>query len=90
VGLIGNFLGSCCGSCLPTENPESEEQDAELIVVAQGVADGEHPFVVAGDLNDVAWSATTRRSRKIMKFFKFQCRYSPALQDEMLNVCVLG
>jgi len=49
----------------PTENPESAERDAELIVVARSVAGSEQPIVVAGDLNDVAWSATTRLFRKI-------------------------
>jgi endonuclease/exonuclease/phosphatase (EEP) superfamily protein YafD len=49
----------------PTENPESEERDAELILVARRVAESKQPVVVAGDLNDVAWSATTRLFRKI-------------------------
>jgi len=49
----------------PTENPESEERDAELIIVARSIAESEQPVVVAGDLNDVAWSATTRLFRKI-------------------------
>ncbi len=49
----------------PTENPESAERDAELIVVARGVADSEQPIIVTGDLNDVAWSATTRLFRKL-------------------------
>lgn len=49
----------------PTENPESAERDAELVIVARSVADGDQPVVVTGDLNDVAWSATTRLFRKI-------------------------
>jgi endonuclease/exonuclease/phosphatase (EEP) superfamily protein YafD len=49
----------------PTENPESAERDAELIVVARSVAESDQPVIVAGDLNDVAWSATTRLFRKI-------------------------
>jgi endonuclease/exonuclease/phosphatase (EEP) superfamily protein YafD len=49
----------------PTENPESAERDAELVIVARSVAETDQPVIVAGDLNDVAWSPTTRLFRKI-------------------------
>ena len=49
----------------PSENDESTERDAELVIVARSVADSEQPVLVAGDLNDVAWSSTTRLFRKI-------------------------
>ena len=49
----------------PTENAESAERDAELIVLAKSIAGTEQPVVVAGDLNDVSWSATTRLFRKL-------------------------
>lgn len=49
----------------PSENETSSERDAELIVVAKSVAKSKLPVIVSGDLNDVAWSATTRLFRKI-------------------------
>lgn len=49
----------------PTENEESAERDAELILLARSIARTEQPAVVTGDLNDVAWSPTTRLFRKI-------------------------
>lgn len=49
----------------PTEEDSSEERDAELIIVARRVQNCSSPVVVTGDLNDVAWSETTRLFRKI-------------------------
>jgi len=49
----------------PTENPKSAERDAELVTVARSVAETNQPVIVTGDLNDVAWSPTTRLFRKI-------------------------
>lgn len=49
----------------PTENEESAERDAELILVAKESSELSGPVIVSGDLNDVAWSETTRLFRKI-------------------------
>jgi len=48
----------------PDENSESTERDVELLKLAEHVADSKDRIIVAGDLNDVAWSATTRLFRQ--------------------------
>lgn len=49
----------------PTENTYSSERDAELSVLARQVSEEAGPIIVTGDLNDVAWSSTTRLFRKV-------------------------
>lgn len=51
----------------PTESSSSAPRDAELVSIARKVAEakGAWPIIVAGDLNDVAWSSTTRLFRKV-------------------------
>jgi endonuclease/exonuclease/phosphatase (EEP) superfamily protein YafD len=43
----------------------SEFRDAELVRAARALEDEEGAVLVAGDLNDVAWSATTRRFQQL-------------------------
>ena len=49
----------------PTEADSSEERDAELVAVGRAARASPVPVIVAGDLNDVAWSRTTRLFRKV-------------------------
>lgn len=55
--------------CLHPEPPQPgndvAERDAELLQVAREVAEDGRPTVVCGDLNDVAWSHTTRLFQRI-------------------------
>lgn len=44
----------------PIHDQESAQRDAELVMVGRTVGDdGDRPTIVAGDLNDVAWSDTS-------------------------------
>jgi endonuclease/exonuclease/phosphatase (EEP) superfamily protein YafD len=52
---------------VPTENPRSTERDAEILLVAKDALKSKVPVVVAGDLNDVAWSYTTELFLKVSK-----------------------
>ena len=49
----------------PDIRQDSDFRDAELILVAQALENQEGPIVVAGDLNDVAWSRSTRLFQRI-------------------------
>ncbi|WP_338688982.1 endonuclease/exonuclease/phosphatase family protein [Haloferula helveola] len=49
----------------PSEDETSTERDIELIVVAQQIRETGGPTLVFGDMNDVAWSHTTRLFRRI-------------------------
>jgi len=51
----------------PDEADTSLPRDAELVLVAREVADGGLSAIVAGDLNDVAWSHTSRLFRRISR-----------------------
>jgi endonuclease/exonuclease/phosphatase (EEP) superfamily protein YafD len=51
----------------PAEADTSLPRDAELILVAREVVDRSGPTIVAGDLNDVAWSHTSRLFRRISR-----------------------
>jgi len=49
----------------PTENESALQRDAELLIVAKKIDSATIPTVVMGDLNDVAWSKTSRLFQKV-------------------------
>ncbi len=49
----------------PVPGESSAPRDAELVVIGRTVRAEGLPAVVAGDLNDVAWSATTKLFREV-------------------------
>lgn len=58
-GAVVRFHGVHPRPPEPVRDQDSVERDAELVLVAALVDEEQEPAIVAGDLNDVAWSATT-------------------------------
>ncbi len=50
---------------VPTQNRYSTDRDAEILIIGKEAKEEKLPVIVAGDLNDVAWSHTTNLFQKI-------------------------
>lgn len=64
-GRVIRFYGVHPKPPVPSETGESTERDAELVLVGKLVKEDGTPSVIAGDMNDVAWSRTTRLFQKV-------------------------
>lgn len=51
----------------PLRDVDSHHRDAELVVVGREIAETDKPAIACGDLNDVAWSATSRLFVKVSR-----------------------
>jgi len=49
----------------PTEDDDTKERDAELVLVGREARKLDGPVIIAGDFNDVAWSATTELFQEV-------------------------
>ncbi len=50
---------------MPQENPSSTDRDAEMLMVAKMALERDLPTIVAGDFNDVAWSASSKLFKEV-------------------------
>lgn len=48
----------------PSQSKTTDERDAEILTIGKNVYNQHDPVIVAGDLNDVAWSFTTKLFQK--------------------------
>ncbi len=51
----------------PSESDTSDNRDGELLLVGKKIKNDKEPILVFGDLNDVAWSHSTRLFQKISR-----------------------
>ncbi len=51
----------------PSEESSSAPRDAELMIIAKSSGFNDRPTIVIGDLNDVAWSHTTRLFQRVSR-----------------------
>ncbi|CAN5295430.1 endonuclease/exonuclease/phosphatase family protein [soil metagenome] len=49
----------------PEEGGRSTERDGELLLVGKAVCESNLPCIIAGDLNDAAWSRTTKLFKRV-------------------------
>ncbi len=64
-GALLHFYGVHPRPPEPIRNQDATPRDAELVLIGKEVGDQYEPTIVGGDLNDVAWSTTTRLFQRI-------------------------
>lgn len=70
--MLNENFGICCyfvhpAPPSPTENETAKPRDVELFKIAKQVNPDKYPTIVTGDLNDVAWSPTTRKFKQLSR-----------------------
>lgn len=48
----------------PRPGTDTYERDTELLIIGRKIKETKHPTIVAGDMNDVGWSVTSKLFRK--------------------------
>jgi endonuclease/exonuclease/phosphatase (EEP) superfamily protein YafD len=48
----------------PKPGTDTYERDTELLIIGKKIRETKNPTIVAGDLNDVGWSVTSKLFRK--------------------------
>ncbi|MBW3542098.1 MAG: endonuclease/exonuclease/phosphatase family protein [Planctomycetes bacterium] len=64
-GVRVHFIGVHPPPPEPIRDQDAVPRDAELVVFGREIADADRPTLIAGDLNDVAWSHTTRLFQRL-------------------------
>jgi endonuclease/exonuclease/phosphatase (EEP) superfamily protein YafD len=59
-GKVIRFVGVHPKPPEPIRDQDATQRDAELVVIGRELDDDPRPSIICGDLNDVAWSYTTR------------------------------
>ncbi len=67
-GTVVRCIGLHPAPPVPTYSQETDQRDAELLLVAKELENCIYPALAFGDLNDVAWSRTTRLFQQISGF----------------------
>ncbi len=64
-GYVFTVFGTHPAPPSPTEEENSKERDGELLSIAKKVKKIDHPVIVMGDFNNVAWASSSKLFRRM-------------------------